>query len=112
MSAAVTVMRGWLVFLALFEVTPIFHALSTPPDAERQSAGFASNLQPFGAERRLWAFLLGLLVCSRLAAAAGDMPPPKKVSPHGPACSFCIQAATPVCPLAGRARWRRLAVYS
>jgi hypothetical protein len=72
MSAAVRMLQGWLVFLAMFEVAPIYHALSTPPGLSRPNSGFASNLQPLGAERRLWAFMLGLLVCSRLAAAAGD----------------------------------------
>jgi hypothetical protein len=89
MSAAVTVMRGWLVFLALFEVPPIYNALSTPPGAERQPAGFASNLQPFGAERRLWAFMLGLLVCSRVAAASGDVSSPNSLSARPCALSVC-----------------------
>ena len=66
-------LRVWMVFLALFEVAPIYHALSTPSGLSRPPSGFASNLQPMGAERRLWAFMLGLLVCSRLAAAAGDV---------------------------------------
>ena len=59
--------RAWLVFLALFEVPAVVNCLWH----DKPLTGFSSNLRRAGsAGRRHWAFLLALLVASRLLAAA------------------------------------------
>ena len=59
-------MRGWLTFLAVFELPMmIAHGVLDKPLGD----GFGSNLHDGSSERRLWAFMLVLLVISRLTAA-------------------------------------------
>ena len=60
-----TAMRGWLVFLSLFEVSPLYNYLIK--DARME--GFFSTLKNARPEKRVWSMVLALLVLCRLLAA-------------------------------------------
>jgi len=59
-------MRIWLVFLALFELFPLYNILVH----DAPLSGFAVNLADWPAERRLWMFGLLMLMLARLNAFA------------------------------------------
>ena len=66
MVSATTAMRAWLAFLAVFELPMIIkHGANDHPLGD----GFGSNLFDGSSERRLWAFMLVLLVLPRITAA-------------------------------------------
>ena len=68
MVSGTSLVRGWLAFLALFEVPMmIAHGVRDKPLGD----GFGSNLHDGSSERRLWAFMLVLLVISRVTAVIG-----------------------------------------
>ena len=61
--------RVWLVFLAAFELGPIYTFGSSGGTPSQPPTGFSSGMTEVQ-HRRLWAFMLALLVLARLAAAA------------------------------------------
>lgn len=96
-NALTALLQAWLLFLSLFEIPNVYKTLVDPAPLD----GFASNLRggttcavgaagscdalyasaissaalPTTPERRLWAFMLSLLVASRLAAASAPRSP-------------------------------------
>ena len=58
--------RGWLLFLALFELPALYQHLWQG----KRVRGFFGNLANGGPERRLWSMVLSLLVISRVVTFA------------------------------------------
>ena len=65
MSRASIALRTWLVILALFEIPPIVVHLIGGAPLDMFGAGLGDS----ASARRVWCFMLALLVCSRVLAA-------------------------------------------
>ena len=71
-SLELNLLRAWLVFLAIFELPNIYGYLYGKLSL---SSGFFSTLKDSPAEKRLWSFLLLLLVFPRIQAAVWPTSP-------------------------------------
>ena len=69
-------LRGFLAILTIFELTEIYSKLPTDLFGQGNDlSGFGSNLGSGDAEKRLWCFMLSLLVIARLTAFAAPQNP-------------------------------------
>ena len=69
-------LRGFLAILTIFELTEIYSKLPTDLLGQGNDlSGFGSNLGSGDAEKRLWCFMLSLLVIARLTAFAAPQNP-------------------------------------
>ena len=71
MSLGTRLLQGFLTFLTVFELISIYEHLPTDLGGKGGDlSGMGSNLPSEDPARRLWCFMLALLVCARVTAVA------------------------------------------